>query len=129
MFYSSVKTLGWLRSDCWFRCIDRHCFSFSVQVKGAINVSSMLNNLMDFCDLLKLLFCKCVYRSAFFFFCNEERPKVRAVYPSYGVGDIAKELGKRWEVCPNKPKFDSLAAKDKQRYEQVGIYCPNCQTS
>lgn len=56
--------------------------------------------------------------SAFFFFCNEERPKVRAVYPSYGVGDIAKELGKRWEVCPNKPKFDSLAVKDKQRYEQ-----------
>ena len=58
-------------------------------------------------------------RSGFFFFCNEERGKVKALYPSYGVGDIAKELGKRWEVCQNKPKFEALAAKDKQRYEQV----------
>jgi len=56
--------------------------------------------------------------SGFFFFCNEERPKVKAIHPTYGVGDIAKELGKRWEVCPNKPKFESLAAKDKQRYER-----------
>lgn len=56
--------------------------------------------------------------SAFFFFCNEERSKVKAVYPSYGVGDVAKELGKRWEVCPNKPKFEALSQKDKQRYEQ-----------
>lgn len=61
--------------------------------------------------------------SAFFFFCNEERPKVKAVYPSYGVGDTAKELGKRWEVCPNKSKFESFAVKDKQRYEQeMAVY-------
>jgi len=45
--------------------------------------------------------------------------KVRAIHPSYGVGDIAKELGKRWEVCPNRPKFEALAATDKIRYEQV----------
>jgi len=56
--------------------------------------------------------------SAFFCFCNEERSKVKAKYPSYTVGDVAKELGKRWEVCPNKPKFEELAAKDKQRYER-----------
>ena len=56
--------------------------------------------------------------SAFFFFCNEERGKVKAQFPSYGVGDIAKELGKRWEVCPNRPKFEQLAAKDKIRYEE-----------
>jgi len=56
--------------------------------------------------------------SAFFCFCNEERAKVKAKYPSYTVGDVAKELGKRWEVCPNKPKFEEIAAKDKQRYER-----------
>jgi len=56
--------------------------------------------------------------SGFFFFNHEERPKVKAQYPSYGVGDIAKELGRRWEVCPNKPKFEAMAAKDKQRYER-----------
>lgn len=58
-------------------------------------------------------------RSAFFCFCNEERPKVKAKYPSYTVGDVAKELGKRWEACTNRTKFEELAAKDKQRYERV----------
>lgn len=47
---------------------------------------------------------------------------MKAQFPSYGVGDIAKELGKRWEVCPNRPKFEQLAAKDKIRYEEVK-YC------
>jgi hypothetical protein len=56
--------------------------------------------------------------SAFFCFCNEERPKVRAKYPSYTVGDIAKELGKRWEVCTNRAKFEEIAAQDKKRYER-----------
>jgi hypothetical protein len=56
--------------------------------------------------------------SGFFFFCHEERGNVRAMYPSYGVGDIAKELGKRWEVCQNRPKFEAMAAKDKLRYEK-----------
>jgi len=59
------------------------------------------------------------YRSAFFCFCNDERPKVRAKFPSYSVGDVAKELGKRWEVCTTKPKYEQLAAKDRQRYEKV----------
>lgn len=69
--------------------------------------------------------------SGFFFFCNEERPKVRAMYPSYGVGDIAKEMGKRWEVCPNKPKFEAMAVRDKERYEKdmvaykAGTYVAN----
>jgi len=56
--------------------------------------------------------------SAFFFFCQEERASVKKAYPSYGVGDIAKELGKRWEACTNRPKFESLAQKDKARYEK-----------
>ena len=32
---------------------------------------------------------------------------------------MAKELGKRWEVCQNRNKFESMAALDKQRYEKV----------
>lgn len=58
-------------------------------------------------------------RSAFFCFCNDERPKVKAAHPNYTVGDIAKELGRRWETCSNKAKYEALAAKDKARYEQV----------
>jgi hypothetical protein len=56
--------------------------------------------------------------SAFFCFCNEERSKVKAKNPNMTVGDIAKELGKRWETCANKTKYEELAAKDKVRYEK-----------
>lgn len=56
--------------------------------------------------------------SAFFCFCNEERSKVKAKYPSYTVGDVAKELGKRWEACANRSRFEELSNKDKQRYEK-----------
>ncbi len=41
--------------------------------------------------------------------------------PDFGVGDIAKALGKKWEVCPNKPKFEAMAKKDKARYEAVSF--------
>lgn len=55
--------------------------------------------------------------SAFFFFCDEQRPKVRAMHPEYRIGDIAKEMGHRWEDCPNKEKYERLAMEDKARYE------------
>ncbi|XP_041358000.1 high mobility group protein B2-like [Gigantopelta aegis] len=55
--------------------------------------------------------------SAFFFFCADERPALRKQFPDYSVGDIAKDLGKMWAVCKDKPKYDVLAAKDKKRYE------------
>ncbi|ESN93406.1 hypothetical protein HELRODRAFT_157878 [Helobdella robusta] len=56
--------------------------------------------------------------SAFFFFCNEERSKVKSQHPSYTVGEVAKELGKKWEVCEDKSKYDAMAVKDKARYEK-----------
>jgi len=61
--------------------------------------------------------------SGFFFFCNEERGSVKKQYPSYGVGEIAKELGKRWEKCPDKPRFEAMSTRDKQRYErEMAVY-------
>ncbi|CAG0883990.1 unnamed protein product, partial [Darwinula stevensoni] len=58
--------------------------------------------------------------SAFFWFCADERPKVRALNPDYAVGDVAKELGKRWaDATPEvKSKYEAMAAKDKGRYER-----------
>jgi len=58
--------------------------------------------------------------SAFFWFCNDERPKVRDVNPKYTVGEVAKELGKKWNVIGSaqKSKYEALAAKDKARYEK-----------
>jgi len=58
--------------------------------------------------------------SAFFWFCNDERAKVKATMPDSGVGDVAKELGRRWNACTEdqKSKYEALAAKDKARYEK-----------
>jgi len=61
--------------------------------------------------------------SAFFCFCNEERPRVKAKFPTYAIGDVAKELGKRWEACTNRAKFEALAAKEKERYtKEIAAY-------
>lgn len=69
-------------------------------------------------------FLQC-FRSAFFLFCNDERSKVKSLNPEYGVGDIAKELGKKWaDVDPSvKSKYEAMAEKDKARYERVFIIC------
>ena len=40
-------------------------------------------------------------------------------HPRYGVGDVAKELGKRWEVCQERSKYEEMAAADRARYEKV----------
>ena len=54
-------------------------------------------------------------------FCNDERGGVKSNHPDYTVGDIAKELGKRWgEVDETvKSKYEAMAEKDKARYERV----------
>lgn len=59
--------------------------------------------------------------SAFFWFCNDERPKAKAGMKDATVGEVAKELGRRWNECTEdqKSKYEALAAKDKARYEKV----------
>jgi len=58
--------------------------------------------------------------SAFFWFCNDERPKVKATMPDASIGDIAKVLGKRWQAIGDdvKARYEALNAKDKARYEK-----------
>jgi len=58
--------------------------------------------------------------SAFFWFCNDERPKVKETMQDATVGEVAKELGRRWNECTDeqKSKYEALAAKDKARYEK-----------
>ncbi|PAA65504.1 hypothetical protein BOX15_Mlig020067g1, partial [Macrostomum lignano] len=55
--------------------------------------------------------------SAFFLFCQDERPKVQAANPTWRVGDVAKEMGRRWENCTSKKKYEEKVARDRQRYE------------
>lgn len=52
----------------------------------------------------------------FMFFCNEQRPIVKAENPDMKIGDIAKVLGEQWKTCTRKPHFEQLAVKDKERY-------------
>lgn len=61
------------------------------------------------------------FRSAFFWFSNDERSKVKQENPEYGVGDIAKELGRRWADADaeTKGRYVVMAEKDKARYEKV----------
>jgi high mobility group protein B1 len=58
--------------------------------------------------------------SAFFLYCSDERPAVKALYPNYSVGEAAKELGERWnKVSPEvKSKYEAKAAGDKIRYDR-----------
>jgi len=58
--------------------------------------------------------------SAFFWFCNDERSKVKDKNPDWTVGEVAKELGRRWADVTSeaKGKFEAMAAKDKARYER-----------
>lgn len=58
--------------------------------------------------------------SAFFWFCNDERSKVKANNPEYTMGDIAKELGRRWAAAEpeTKSKYESLSEQDKARYDR-----------
>jgi hypothetical protein len=57
--------------------------------------------------------------SAFFLFCQDERPAVKAIYPNYSVGEAAKELGERWNkvTADVKAKYEAKAAHDKGIYD------------
>lgn len=54
-------------------------------------------------------------------FCNDERGNVKAAHPEYTVGDIAKDLGRKWSEADEatKSKYEAMAEKDKARYERV----------
>jgi len=58
--------------------------------------------------------------SAFFWFCNDERPKIRGMNPEYTVGDVAKELGKMWALVDpqTRERYNLMAERDKQRYQR-----------
>jgi len=58
--------------------------------------------------------------SGFFWFSTEFRGQVKAANPDFGVGDVAKELGKRWAECTEAEKaiYEEMAEKDRQRYDK-----------
>lgn len=61
------------------------------------------------------------HRSAFFIFCSEKRPQVKALHPGFGIGDIAKKLGEMWNNTSSEEKlpYEKKASKLKEKYEKV----------
>ncbi|KAH8025403.1 hypothetical protein HPB51_007715 [Rhipicephalus microplus] len=51
-------------------------------------------------------------------------PNVRQENPDSSVGEVAKELGRRWNEVGDdvKAKYEGLAAKDKARYEKYTLF-------
>ena len=58
--------------------------------------------------------------TSFMFFCNEFRNQIWSANPEYKIGDVAKELGKRWKVLSNeeREKYSKMNEVDKERYEE-----------
>ena len=61
--------------------------------------------------------------TAFFWFCNDERPGIREANPGFSVVDVAKELGRRWGALDEASKaiYTAKAEKDKERYAKVSV--------
>lgn len=57
--------------------------------------------------------------SAYMFFANEQRDKVRNDNPELKFGDVGKVLGQKWKELSEAQKapYEKKAAADKKRYE------------
>ncbi|PNH10468.1 Non-histone chromosomal protein 6, partial [Tetrabaena socialis] len=59
--------------------------------------------------------------SAFMYFSNANRSKVKAENPNIAFGEVGKRLGELWkEATPeDKVPYEEMAAKDKKRYVEA----------
>jgi len=57
--------------------------------------------------------------SAYMFFANDNRDKVREENPGIKFGEVGKLLGERWKALTDKEKipYEKKAQDDKARYE------------
>jgi len=58
--------------------------------------------------------------SAYMFFANEQREKVREENPGIKFGEVGKMLGEKWKALSEKQRapYEAKAAADKKRYEE-----------
>jgi len=57
--------------------------------------------------------------SAFFYYAKDERPNVRQLNPDFSVGEVAKELGRKWNELSDavKAPYEKSAEEDRARYD------------
>lgn len=70
--------------------------------------------------------CFSFFRSAFFIFCSEFRPKVKGEHPGLTIGEVAKKLGELWNNTNSEDKqpYEKKASKLKEKYEKVRTSSP-----
>ncbi|KAJ5239515.1 Non-histone chromosomal protein 6 [Penicillium chermesinum] len=58
--------------------------------------------------------------SAYMFFANDNRDKVREENPGISFGQVGKMLGDKWKALSDSERkpYDEKAAADKKRYEE-----------
>ncbi|RMZ71526.1 non-histone chromosomal 6 [Pyrenophora seminiperda CCB06] len=58
--------------------------------------------------------------SAYMFFANDQRDKVREDNPGIKFGEVGKLLGEKWKALNEKQRapYEVKARQDKERYEQ-----------
>ncbi|KAJ6021381.1 Non-histone chromosomal protein 6 [Penicillium herquei] len=58
--------------------------------------------------------------SAYMFFANDQRDKVREENPGISFGQVGKMLGDKWKALTDTERkpYDEKAAADKKRYEE-----------
>jgi len=66
-------------------------------------------------------------RTAYIFFCNDKRPKVREANPNMRMTEVTNELGKMWKNLKEskRQKYLEQAQKDRERYtSEMNQYKP-----
>ncbi|KAF1959934.1 Non-histone chromosomal protein 6 [Byssothecium circinans] len=61
--------------------------------------------------------------SAYMFFANDQRDKVREDNPGIKFGEVGKMLGEKWKALSEKQRqpYEAKAAADKKRYEEEKV--------
>ena len=65
--------------------------------------------------------CYSLPRSAFFWYSQDARSKVRAANPDFGVGDIAKELGRQWGEASDETRDEMECSAHLKKTPQFSI--------
>lgn len=58
--------------------------------------------------------------SAFFFFANDNRIKLKKEHPEYGIKEVAVANSKAWKElsAEDRKPYNEMVSKDRKRYEK-----------